>query len=125
MEYTFSLDHKNKIIRYKHSGKLKMEDLGKAWDDFLKIEEFTLGGYNLLSDYTEAIFDMGVEAVDEIVKILDSMGPVLHGKKQSIIVEDPYSMAGSILFEKISHNKLAFKIKIFSTEEAALKFLLS
>lgn len=125
VNYSISLDHDNKIIRYKHVGKLKMQDIGQAWDDFLKIEEFTQGGYNLLSDYSKAIFDMDMDQVYEIVNILDSMGPILHGKKQSIIIQDPYSTAGSILFEQISQKQLIFKIKIFSTETAALKWLLS
>lgn len=125
MKYTIIIDHENKIIRYKHVGKLKMEDIGKAWEDFLKLEEFTQGGYNLLSDYNEAIFEMDMETVDEIVKTLDSMGSILHGKKQSIIIKDPYSTAASILFEEVSRHKLAFKIKVFSTETAALNWLIN
>lgn len=124
MKYTISLDHTNKIIRYKHAGKLKMQDIGMVWDDFLKMEEFTQGGYNLLSDYREAVFDMDMDEVYEIVHILDSMGSLLDGKKQAILVHDPYSTAGSILFEEISEKELAFVIKIFSTETAALKWLL-
>lgn len=124
MKYAISLDHDNKIIRYKHVGKLKMQDIGMAWDDFLKMEEFTQGGYHLFSDYREAVFDMEMDEVHDIVNILDSMGPVLNGKKQAIVIEDPYSTAGSILFEQISQKKLAFMIKIFSTEPAAMKWLL-
>lgn len=123
MEYTITIDHKNKLIYYKHVGKLKMQDIGLVWDELLKLDEFTQGAYDLLSDYREAVFDMNPEEVYDIVNVLDVMGSVLNEKKQAILVNDPYSTAGSILFEKISNKELAFTTKIFSTEKAALEWL--
>lgn len=124
MNYSISPDSDLKIIRYKHTGKLKQEDIGKAWEEFLQMDEFVHQGYHLFSDYRDAIFDMDMEEVYQIVDKLKAMGQVLDGKKQSIIVTDPYSTAGSILFEEIVKSKINFKIKIFSTENAALKWLL-
>lgn len=124
MNYTITPDHELKIIRYTHSGKINKEDIGKAWEDLLNMAEFTHGSYNLLSDYRNATFNMDIDEVYEIVDILEGMGPILHGKKQSLIVRDPYSTAGSILFEEISQRKLKFKIKIFSTPDAAVSWLL-
>lgn len=124
MNYNITPDHELKIIRYTHSGNIKKEDIGQAWDILLHMEEFTRKGYNLLSDYRNAVFDMEMDEIYEIVDILESMGPVLYDKKQSLIVKGPYSTAGSILFEEISHRKLKFQIKIFSTSEAAINWLL-
>ncbi len=124
MSFTISLDHDNKLVRYRHSGNLKMEDIGMAWDNFLNMKEFVHEKYNLLSDYRDAVFDMDIDEAYKIISILDSMGSTLDDKKQSIIVKDPYSTAGSILFEQLSRQQLNFKIKIFSTEKAALEWLL-
>jgi len=123
MNFSIEPDHHLKIIRYKHSGHIKEQDLGMAWEKLLQMKEFVQEGYNLLSDYRDAIFDMKIDEVYEIVDTLEKMGPILDGKKQSIIVQDPYSTAGSILFEEISQRKLKFRIKIFSTDEAALHWL--
>ena len=123
MNFTISIDHEKKIVCYKHTGKIKIQNLGMAWDQILQLEEFTSKKYNLLSDYRQATFDMEIDQVQEIIDILQEMGPVLHGKKQSIIVTDPYSTAGSILFEQLSMQELEFKIKIFSTKKAAIEWL--
>lgn len=82
MEFTITPDHELKIIRYKHSGTLKRNDIGKAWEELLIMKEFTRDRYNLLSDYSEAIFDMPMDEAYEIVEILRSMGSVLKGKNK-------------------------------------------
>lgn len=124
MNYNITPDHELKIIRYTHSGKVKKDDIGQAWNELLHMKEFIREGYNLLSDYRHAVFDMDIDEIYDIVDILDAMGTVLHGKKQSLIVMDPYATAGSILFEEITQRKLKFRIKIFSTLDAALNWLL-
>lgn len=123
MNYSITPDPQLNIIRYTHSGHVSKEDIGQVWDKLLKMKEFIHDGFNLLSDYRDAVFDMDIEEIYEIVDILEEMGPVLHGKKQSLVVKDPYPTAGSILFEEVSQRKLKFKIKIFSTLDAAIHWL--
>lgn len=41
MKYSIEIDHKLKLIRYKQSGEIKAEEIGLAWNDFLKMPEFT------------------------------------------------------------------------------------
>lgn len=48
---------------------------------------------------------------------------VVRGKKQALIIDDPYSAAGSMIFESDVYKKVGFNVKIFSTEEAAIKWL--
>ncbi len=124
MSYSIKVDHQNKLIRYRHSGQIKIEDIGKAWDEFLKLKEFTEQGYNLLSDYRDGVFDMKIETVYEIVQILVPLKPILSGKKQSMILGDPYSTAGSMLFENEVYEKVGFLVKVFSTKKAAMDWVM-
>lgn len=123
MNYSIKVDHELKIIRYKHSGKLSFTDIGEAWGEFLSLKEFTEGKYNLLSDYREAIFDMKVEQIDDIIEFMRGIKQIVRGKKQSIIIHDPYSTAGSIIFSNKVYQEIGFEIKIFSTEPAAIGWL--
>lgn len=126
MESTFSIeaDHELKIIRYKHSGILDYDEIGKAWQQFLSMKEFTEQGYHLLSDYREAVFDMHLDEADRIVDFMRGIRPIVDGKKQSLIVRDPYSTAGAILFQESVTKEIGFNVKTFSSEEAALQWLL-
>ena len=123
MNYSIEIDHDNKIIRYRHTGIIKKEDIGDAWERFLNLEEFTKFGYNLLSDYRNSTFAIGVEDVDIVSELMKSFKPFIEGKKQSLILDDGFSTAISVLFVDKVYEKTGFRVKIFSTEEAALKWL--
>nr|WP_319510407.1 hypothetical protein [uncultured Draconibacterium sp.] len=126
MNFTLRCEPDQKIIFYKHWGNLKTEDIGYVWENkFLKMPEFTELGYNLFSDYSEAIFDMSVKDVDFIIEFMRHLIPILKGKKQSIIITDPTSTAASLIFENEVNQEIGFNVKIFSTKEAALKWLQS
>lgn len=124
MNYTITLDNTLKIIRYTHSGDLTYEDIGGAWAELLALQEFTAGKFNLLSDYREAIFKMEITQIKDIVVFLKSIEPVVRGKKQSIIIADPYSTAGTMLFKSEVYAEIGFKVEVFSTETEAIKWLM-
>lgn len=126
MDSTFSIepDHDLKIIRYIHSGRLTYDDIGQAWAQLLSMPEFTAMKYNLLSDYRKAIFDMELEEADKIVEFMKTIEPVVRGKKQCLVVEDPYSTAGSILFQQKVYQEVGFRVKTFSTIKAAEEWLM-
>ena len=119
MSYTLQIDHQHKLIRYRHCGDLKVEDIGQAWDELVSFKEFTHIGYNLLSDYREATFDFSLDNINLIISILEEMS-FLKKKKQAMIIEDPYSTAGALIFETEVYKKTGFIVKIFSTHHAAL-----
>jgi hypothetical protein len=123
--FTIRTDHELKIVRYTHSGDITKTDIGEAWDEFMRMEEFTHQKYNLLSDYRDGRFNIPLEEVDEIVNILYALKEILSGKKQSIIINDPYSTAGTVLFKHEVYEKVGFLVEIFSTEEAAIDWLTS
>ena len=123
MNFTIKTDHKNKLIRYCHTGLIKREEIGKAWDELLKLKEFTEKKYNLLSDYRKSKFIGGIEDVDIIIDILFSIKEILKSKKQALILDEPVSTALSMVFEERVYEETRFKVKVFSTIDEALIWL--
>jgi hypothetical protein len=123
MSFTINIDTNRKIVFYKHSGVISKPDLDKAWDQLLCMKEFSKLNYNLFTDYSNGKFKFQLETVKEIANIVKTLNPILKGKKQAMILKDPISTAGAVLFTKITSRETDFKIKIFSTEKAALNWL--
>ncbi len=124
MSFTINIDKNSKLILYKHTGFIKKEAIGEAWEEFLSMKEFTELKYNLLSDYTEATFDITTNDADFILDFLFDIKDLLKDKKQALVIADPYSTALSFIFEKQVLEKVRFKVKVFSTREAALAWLI-
>jgi len=123
MKYSINIDHDLKIIRYKHSGVIAAEDIGQAWQEFLSLDEFTQEKYNLLSDYRNAKFDFSYRKISEIVNFMVNIKDIVKGKRQALIVDDPHATAGSMLFEASVYKEVGFIIQVFTTENAALRWL--
>lgn len=123
MKYSICIDHNLKLIKYKHSGIVKAEDIGEAWNNFLILDEFTKLRYNLLSDYSDGIFQIDLDKLPEIIDFMRAIEDIVRGKKQALVVSEPYSVAASMLFEKEVNEQVGFNVKVFSTKEAALKWL--
>jgi len=116
-------DPELKIIKYTHSGLIYSHEIEKAWSVLLGMKEFVELNYNLLSDYRGGKFQMNISEVPEIVKFMSAIKNIVKGKKQALIVDDPYSVAGSMLFENKMFEEIGFIVKVFSTDEAALEWL--
>ena len=123
MNYSIHIDHKRKLINYKHSGIIKAEDIEEAWRDFLEMKEFTQLQYNLYSDYRNGVFQIPRNSLPDIIEFMRRIEPVVKGKKQALIVDEPNSVAASILFENRVNEEIGFIVAVFSTEESALKWL--
>lgn len=121
--YSIDIDHEHKIILYRHSGIIKKEDIGKAWEKLLNLKEFTEKGYNLLTDYRNAIFDMEIADIQLISNHLIQLKSILKGKKQAFIIDQPINTALSILFKGEVYKQIGFIVRTFSTEESALEWL--
>ncbi len=124
MSCTIIPDHDLKIIRYRHSGMIKDEDIHTVWMKLLTMPVFTAMGYNLLSDYRDSRFDIAIDKVDTIVEFMMSIKPVIEGKKQSLIVDNPYNTAASVRFSDRVIEKTGFLVNVFSSETVALAWLL-
>lgn len=123
MIYSIKVNHEKKYIHYSHQGRIERKEIGEVWTQLLNMEEFTLGKYNLLSDYRGAMFNFTITETDVIEKFLESIKTVLHGKKNAVIVERPQETAIASLFEYKTCDKIHFHVKTFTTEEAAIRFL--
>lgn len=124
MKYTISIDHELRIIRYRHSGIIHAEDIEDAWSDFLKTQDFTQNKYELLSDYRNGEFQMKLNDLSGVIDFMREIENIVKGKKQALIVDNPYSVATSILFKNKVYKEIGFNVKVFSTEPAALKWLI-
>jgi len=122
-QYTIESIQSKRILFYKHIGILSRVDLGEAWDDILKKEEFTMGGYNLVSDYTEATLNFNLFDIQFIEQFLIQLKPILHGKKEAVIIRHPVSTAIALLFETEMQIKIGFKVKVFHNLESAMQWI--
>jgi len=123
--FTLTVDHDLCIIRYRHKGILDYQEIGKAWQQLLTMKEFTELGYDLLSDYSGSVFDMEVEEGERIIAFMQNIVTIVRGKKQAIIVDDPYSTAVTLLFEQQVYKEIGFIVRTFSTEKGGLEWLKS
>lgn len=124
MNYSIEIDHKNQFKKYTHSGIITADDIGFVWEnELLARKEFTELKYNLLTDYREAKFDIPISLFQEIVDFMQAIKSIIKGKKQSNIVDDPYSTAATVIFENRVITQVGFLVKVFNTEEAALLWL--
>jgi hypothetical protein len=124
MNYKIDIDRENKLIRYKHWGEIPVHEIGKAWEEFLRMEEFTQQKFNLLSDYRDGKFIGSITEVNHIVGILLQLKPILEGKKQALILSSPKDTALSYLFENKVNQEVGFIVQVFTTEKGAIEWLL-
>ena len=124
MRFSIKLDHDLKIVSYTHSGKIELNDIGSAWQQFLSMPEFTEQKYNLLSDYRDAVFNFPSAMVKDILDYLVNLEHILRGKKQVLLVDNPGNTAISMLLEADVNFKIGFIVRVFTDEQAALNWLL-
>ncbi len=123
MQFSFSFSHEDKIIFYQHKGFIDKNDIGQAWTKLLQMPEFTKLGYNLLSDYREATFNLVIEDTVLIADFLKSLESVLRGKSQAFLIANPHDIVITTLFENKVYQKVGFIVKTFSSEKEALRWL--
>jgi hypothetical protein len=123
MKYSINVDHKLRLIRFRHSGLINVEDYYEAWNELLALKELTKLKYNLISDYSNGKFQIPVKYLPEIIDFMQEIKNIVREKKQALIVNEPYSVAVSMLFAEKVNVKTRFNIEVFSTETAALKWL--
>jgi hypothetical protein len=119
--YKIEVDEKREIIIHKHTGLIELEEIGEFWKELLKMEEFVELGYNLLSDYRDCEFNFS-DDLEGIVNFLEPLKDIVTGKREAVITTNPKTVALCSLFE-FENYKINFKVKVFSTEDAALFWL--
>ena len=123
MAYKIETYHNDNIIIYTHHGDVTKDEIGNAWNEMLQIPEFTIGKYNLLTDYREGKSQIKTDELSEIIEILSKIKPIIRGKKQAFLVHEPIGTAITLMFETEVFEKTGFLCKTFVTNEAAIKWL--
>lgn len=123
MNYTITIEHELRIIRYTHSGLIKEADIGEVWKHLLAMKEFTQLNYNLFSDYRNGQLQIPVSFLQKLIDFMRTIESIVKGKKQALVLDDPRNVAVSMLFEDKVNKEIGFNVKIFTTEASALRWL--
>lgn len=123
MNYTITVEHELRIIRYTHSGLIKAADIGEVWQQLLAMKEFTQLNYNLFSDYRNGDFQIPLVFLPYLIEFMRTIESIVKGKKQALILDDPRNGAISMLFENKVYHEIGFNVKVFTTEASALRWL--
>ncbi len=121
--FDISIDDDLKIIHYQHKGLLKVDEVLLAWQELAGLKEFSLDGYNLMCDYSNADFDFSINSAEQIWNYMYSVNTILQNKKEAILTNKPVITAISIFFENESFKIPNFQLKTFSTRDVALDWL--
>ena len=123
MSFTITPDKDLKIIKHKLTGVLDKSNMGNAWKKIASMKEFYELGYNILSDYRDAVFKFSLEDTNILDEFIYNIRKLLSGKKGAVIVNVPVYTAISVLVKDKFKDAENFEVKIFSTEEAAIDWL--
>lgn len=120
--------HKNEINRffeYRHTGLIQRDDVGDAWREMLNEKDFTVNGFDILTDYSGGEFAFSIEHTEVIDEFLYSIRHILKGKRQAVVADNPFSTALSMLYASKLYDEIGFSIEVFSTREAAVRWLIN
>jgi len=121
---SLDIDDDLKLVIHKHIGDVTPTSLANAWLTFMQTRAFKEMGYNLLSDYRDAKFTFILEELVTARGYLKRNRPILQGKKEAIITNEPYTTAVSALFERYAKEDAGLELRIFVTESAALRWIM-
>ncbi len=124
MNYEIKINSQYKYIHYTHKGVISRGEIGKVWSIIFGMDEFINGGYDILSDYRGGSFDFGVTQLDRVREFLSSHSKLLNGRKNAVIVDNPKETAISFLFEESMYSEINFRVRVFSTFDGAVSFLI-
>lgn len=122
--YQINPIHNQHIISYKHNGSISLEELRSAWMELLDMEEFSKREYHILADYRGGDFEFEMLETEVIFDFLINIRDLLAGKKEAVIVDNPKNTVLSLLLQNKIDKDIDFKVKLFSTPEAAERWLL-
>ncbi|MDD2196295.1 MAG: hypothetical protein PHE03_08510 [Bacteroidales bacterium] len=123
MNYSITIEHELRIIRYTHSGLIKAADIGEVWQQLLAMKEFTQLNYNLFSDYRNGDFQISHIFLPYLIEFMRTIESIVKGKKQALVLNSPRNVAISMLFEDEVNKEIGFNVKVFTTEASALRWL--
>lgn len=121
----YDINTELKLVIHKYKGDVTTHHLKNAWHTFMHLKSFTSEGYNLISDYSEGKFRIRLSELNVARAFLKRHRYMLQGKKEAVITKDPYTTAISSLFEQYAHEDAGMIVKVFSTKDAAFKWIMN
>jgi len=124
MSYTIEIEKEIEIIKYRVFGSIEKSDIGFGWEAVINTKEFSELEYYVLADYSKAEFNFSIADTGVLDEIIDASKQTLIGKKTAVVVNIPRSTAITMLVKEKFDANLGHSVKIFSTEDGAMKWLL-
>ena len=79
---------------------------------------------NVLMDYRKAKFVLNIDDLGKLVQVISQNLRKYDYVKAAILHSEPYEQAISMIFESMVNDLTNFYMQIFTTKEAAIKWLL-
>ena len=109
------------ILRVAFKEKINFEDILDYLKDFSDLEELP-SDLKILYNFEEADFNLTNSEINMIAHVAEKSTKKYNCITTAFIVNNPKLTAYAMLFSELRENKKA-KHKVFSTQEAALKWL--
>lgn len=119
------IDNDRKLVIVRHIGEVTISSLTNAWLTFIYTKSFRELGFNLLSDCRGAKFIFRMNELGVARSFMKEYKTILQGKKAAMITDEPYTTAVGTLFERFAYEDARMVLKVFSTEGAALKWVMN
>ncbi|UNY99076.1 hypothetical protein MQE36_01710 [Zhouia spongiae] len=121
-KYSYHYDSDTRILSRSHYGNFTLQDIFDSWNDAIDNDLIPKRTIGFFIDYRDA--DLQVDPSDhkKIIEYFDSRKEIFGDKKFAVLVNSPRN---TVLPFIIEHTPKHYTLKTFTTEEAALRWILN
>jgi len=117
-----NFDPATRVFSKHYFGTLQPDDISKSWYIVMKAEEFPRGTKKFLISYEEADIDFSLDHLPTIMGFYSRYDDVFSGCYFAVVATKP----NIVVFPVLAKLKgLNFEVQVFSTNEAAMKWLMA
>ncbi len=121
MKITYKIDKKRKIVTETWPEKVTIEDYKDV-----KLREFSdpdfSTEYDVITDIRNVNMEFNENLIEQIVVFMKKNSDKMKNRKSAIVADSPQNVAKSLFFGQKARN-LNVKISVFSSPDAALKWI--
>lgn len=111
------------VIYRKFSGPVTLDEMYDSWMHILNMEEFTSMDFDLITDYTEAEILTHPRELNVVEEFYRKHLSLMKGSRHGVVTGKPKATALSQLFAENGDVTKEIGYKIFTTLDAAVKWL--
>ncbi len=119
--YTFYFDPDTRIMYKYYYGEISFDDIESSWDEAINKNIIPGETSGFILDYQKASVNIPVKLYNQIPEYYKQHLDIFGGKRIAVLTTNPKDIVIPILVETESQG---FESKPFSTEEAAIKWIL-